>query len=361
MTVLFACGGSYVSGLEIVELAVMRGLATRGHRVHALVSGWNDGDFIGRLRAAGIPHTVAFTGKISLRRPAWMLDTLRHLPGARQTVRRLVGRLRPDVVVACNRDAVILLAGVWGRAPVVFHVHELMAPAWTARVARRVRGFVAVSEFVAERLVADGVARERVRVVHNGVEPAPGVDRPAEAVPVGGICGQIGAWKGHDDLVDALALVAARGVPFRLHVYGRGDEGYVAALKARVEAVGLAGQVEWRGFEPDPDRMYAGIDVLTIPSRFEEPFGLTAAEAGIRAIPVVATRRGGLPEIVADGATGRLVAPEAPAALADAIASVLTDADRRRAMGAAARARVESRFLTGHMVDRFEAVVRDAA
>jgi glycosyltransferase involved in cell wall biosynthesis len=359
MTLLFLCGGSYVSGMEVVELAVMRGLAARGHRVHAVVSGWNDGDFIGRLDAAGVPHTVAFTGKIALRRPAWMADTLRHLPGARRAVRRLVRDLRPDLVVACNRDALVLLAGVFGRVPVVYHTHELLSPTWTARVARRAGRFVAVSAFVRDRLVADGVAADRVDVVHNGVDHAgPRADPRRDGPPVVGICGQVGAWKGHDDLVDALALLSARGLPFRLRIYGSGDAAYVAELHDRIDRHGLTGHVEWMGFERDPDRMYAGLDVLAVPSRVEETFGMTLAEAGARGLPAVAARVGGIPEVVVDGVTGLLVPPEAPGALADALEGLLADPARRDEMGGAARERVEAYFLTEHMVDRFEAAVQ---
>ncbi len=360
MKLLFSCGGSYVSGMEIVELSLMRGLMERGHDVHALVSGWNDGDFAGRLESAGIPYTVAYTGKITVRKPAWMLDTLRHLPGARRAVHRLVRDLRPDAVVACNRDALILLTGVWGGTPVVYHTHELMAPAWTARVARSADRFVAVSEFVADRLAEDGVPRELIDVVWNGVDLAePALPSDGEP-PVVGICGQIGPWKGHDDLLDAVGRLAVDGVACRLRIFGTGDATYTAALRERADALGIADRLEWMGFVADPDRMYAGLDVLAVPSRIDETFGMTAAEAGARGIPVLATRRGGLPEVVVDGETGRLIPPASPSALADALAVLLTNPDRRHAMGQAARSHIASQLTTERMVDRFEAVMQDA-
>lgn len=353
MTLLFLCGGSYVSGMEIIELGIMRGLAARGHHVHALVSGWNDGDFIGRLDAAGIPHTVAFLGKITVRRPVWMLDTIRHLPGARRAVRQLVADLRPDAAVLCNRDSVPLLAGLFDGVSTVFHLHEPMAPRWIRRLDRRVGSFFAVSEFIRDRIIGSGVAPGRVQTVYNGVgqaAPAPASGDP----PAVGICGQVGTWKGHDDLVDALALVARRDVPFRLRIYGRADGAYSSALRARIDVAGLTDQTEWMGFERDIERMYGGIDILAVPSRSEDPFPTTILEAGARAILTVGTLRGGIPEMIVDGETGLLVPPEDPAALAAALAALLTDADRRRVMGRAARARVEAAFLTDHMVSRFE-------
>lgn len=358
MTVLVQCSGSYVSGMEIVELAVLRGLAARGHRVHALVSGWNNGDFIARLEAAQIPYTPVFSGKLTLRQPSWTLNTLRHLPGARRTARKLTRDLQADVVVACNRDPVLGLAGAFGDVPVLYHVHTPLDPRWAARLGRVVDRFMAVSGFVRSRVLAGGIAPDRVDVVHNGVEPADRAPRRNATASVIGICGQVGAWKGHDDLLGALGRVAARGVPFELRVFGTGADAYVQALQAQAERDGIASHVRWMGFERDPDRMYADLDVLAMPSRFEEPFGMTLAEAGIRGIPAVATRVGGIPEVVVDGETGLLVPKEAPEALADALLSLLDDPGRRRVMGEAARERVRTQFLTEHMIDGVEASLR---
>lgn len=355
-SILFVCGGSYVSGMEIVELTFMAGLAERGHRVHALISGWNDGDFAARLTAAGIPHTEAFTGKLSLRRPDWMANTLRHWPGARRVARRLVGSFRPDLVVIANRDSVMLLDGVWGGAPVVHHVQELMTPRWTQAVDRRVAHFLTASEAVSDEVVARGVARSRVTAVHSGVYDAPPAPSAGDP-PAVGICGQIGEWKGHDDLVDALARVGAQGLPFRLRIYGRGAETYEQALRQRIAARGLAEHVDWMGFERDPDRMYAGLDIVAIPSRSADPFPTTVLEAGVRGLPVVCTRRGGMPEAVVEGETGVLAMAEDPASLAEALTPLLDDAGRRRAMGEAARRHIRNRFLVPHAVERFEAAM----
>jgi glycosyltransferase involved in cell wall biosynthesis len=369
MTYLFVCGGSYVSGMEIVELAIMRGLAARGRRVHVLVNGWNDGDFPARLEAAGIPYTVAFTGKLTVspRRLDWMADTLRHWPGARRTVRALIARLEPDVVVVCNRDSLVLLAGLFSNALVAYHVHEAAAPTamarrWTRVLRRLADRFLAVSEFVRRRLIETGVPPGQISVVMNGValpEPAPSVFEPSERVPVVGICGQVGPWKGHDDLLEALGQVRERGIPFEFRIYGRGDDRYVETLRARIQELDIPAR--WMGFEADRDRMYAALDVLAVPSRIEETFGMTAAEAGAYGLPVAATRTGGLLEVVVHGETGLLVPPGDPDALADALATLLTNHAYREQLGQAARSRVLTQFQEEHMVDRFEAATRPAA
>lgn len=366
MTYLFVCGGSYVSGMEIVELAIMRGLAERGARVHCIVSGWNDGVFIERLERAGIPHTVAFVGKLTfgLKRLDWTADTFRHVRGARYTVRAVANELKPDIVIVCNRDALLLLCGVFGKAPVVFHVHE--APDLSGRsrllyrlVRRSVDAFFTVSAFVRDRTVALGVSNSRVYVVRNGVEPRSCASHVPckKSCPVVGICGQIGEWKGHSDLVEAMGILARRGVQGELRVYGVGDDEYVGSLRHQANALGIGDRIRWMGFEPDPDRMYAGLDVVVVPSRSGDPFPTTVLEASARGLPVVGTRRGGIPEMIVDGETGYLVEGEDPSALADALEDLLSSPSRRRVFGTAAKERVEQEYLTSHMVSRFERAV----
>src|SRR5439155_4591917 len=116
-----------------------------------------------------------------------------------------------------------------------------------------------------------------------------------------------------------------------------------------------------RGSVVDQNEIYRDIDVCVVPSRFEAPFGLVAAEAGVRGIPVIATRRGGLPEIVVDGETGFLVAPSAPKELAERLQQILTNRDLRHALGARARTHIAATFDRERMIARVEEVCRNAA
>ena len=104
---------------------------------------------------------------------------------------------------------------------------------------------------------------------------------------------------------------------------------------------------------------YEGIDICAVPSRFSEPFGLVAAEAGARGIPVVATRRGGLPEIVEHGETGYLVEAEAPPELAERLRELVGHPKQRRKMGRAARNRIGQVFSKEQMVNRLESHLLD--
>ena len=98
--------------------------------------------------------------------------------------------------------------------------------------------------------------------------------------------------------------------------------------------------------------------MFVLPSR-SEGIPLTALEAMACGLPVVATRVGGLPEVVDDGVTGLLVAPADPAALAQAMVAIWTDPERRDRMGRAGRLRAEERFDVRRMVAEYEALYRE--
>jgi spore coat protein SA len=106
------------------------------------------------------------------------------------------------------------------------------------------------------------------------------------------------------------------------------------------------------GFRPDAERVIAAADVVVCPSHFES-YGMVHVEAMSSGRPVVSTRRGGPSETIADGETGYLVdAGDAPG-LARHVVALLRDAELRRRMGAAGRARVERRFSARAMAARF--------
>ncbi len=210
----------------------------------------------------------------------------------------------------------------------VLHVHDLVdhVPAlW-----RRADVVLADSTAVAERL---GSLRARPHVVGCPIEPEPRLITPPWPPgdrPVVGYVGRIERRKGVLDLVSAAHRLTAAGA----RVVLVGDDPYASDPEYFSQVRSSTG-VEHYGWVDGAAGLMRALDVLVLPSH-QEPFGTVLAEAMNAGTPVVATRVGGLAEVVDDGVTGRLVAPGDPAALAEAVLDVLA---RREAMGAAGRER----------------------
>ena len=212
---------------------------------------------------------------------------------------------------------------------------------------------VTVSEFNARHL--RGLCPEaRVLRIYNGIDLAafrpvdPARQRPGRLLAVGRLVPK----KGFDILLNACALLRARGVRFDLSLVGDGP--LAGALRERIGQLGLERQVRLEGAMPQQDlvRHMAAAQAAVLPcivteSGDRDGLPTVLLEAMARALPVVTTTVSGGPEIVADGATGRLCPPGDPVALADALAEVLGDPARARAMGLAGRALAEHRFDLG--------------
>jgi glycosyltransferase involved in cell wall biosynthesis len=168
-----------------------------------------------------------------------------------------------------------------------------------------------------------------------------------------GIVGQVAPWKGHEDLIDALALLTSDEPRIRLRIFGVGDPAYVASLERRLADRGLGEMVEWCGFVNNQADIYRAIDVCVVPSRIEEALGMSALEAGAFGRPVICSSRGGLREIVEDGVTGLVVEAERPEQLAQAISLLARHPDLVRKMAESARKRVRSEFSIARFVERF--------
>ncbi len=220
--------------------------------------------------------------------------------------------------------------------------------AWARR--RRAARTIAVSDALRRwYLEAFGGEPASVVTIPNGIpapDPVPAGRRAALraefGVPDGCLLAAtialFRAGKGHDDLLAAAALLG--DAPVRFVLAGSGPE--EARLRARVQAEGLAGRVVFAGFREDVAGLLAAADLVVHPSHADAlPTALIHALA--TGVPAVATRVGGIPEIVGDDA-GVLVPPGDPAALAAAVGSLAARPDLRRQMGEAARARFAANF-----------------
>src|SRR5262249_12087105 len=147
--------------------------------------------------------------------------------------------------------------------------------------------------------------------------------------------------KDHATLLDAAALLSRRGVRFRLDVAGSGP--FAEPLAKRSRALGLDGAVRFLGFRRDVARLVEDAAVAVLATHYEG-FGLAVVEAMAGGRPVVASAVGAVPELFDDGAHGLLVPPRSPEALAAALAALLADPARARAMGEAGRRHARERF-----------------
>ncbi|MGZ4294658.1 MAG: glycosyltransferase family 4 protein [Solirubrobacteraceae bacterium] len=259
-----------------------------------------------------------------------------------------------------------LLGGVAARSLGVPAVCTLHTTLWNPRVdhiARRVvrvccARVVAVSESARREYLRHGWAGEQqVITIHNGIDLAPEPGAGAEVRAALGIApddvvvamvSALRPEKGHEVAIDAVERLRPRFPNLRLLIAGQGD------LRNRLaERAGrLGGAVVLAGLRPDVMRVFDAADVCLHPST-REALPTTLMEAMAASVPVVATRVGGIPEIVTDGSDGLLVpAPAKPGALADALAQLLGDAALRRAMGVAARRTYEARFTADPWIRR---------
>lgn len=205
---------------------------------------------------------------------------------------------------------------------------------------------------------------ERVRIVPNGVEPEPFAAARGDALrkrlglqgPAALFVGRMASNKGLATLLEAWVLVP--GATLLL----AGDGHLLPVLRARARELGLEERVRFLGALSDEElrEAYAACDVAVLPSEYEA-FGIVLLEAMAAGKPVVATRVGGVPEVVEEGKTGLLVPPGDARALAQAVAELLNDGKRAGAMGLEGQRRVRERYTWLGIVERVERVYQGLA
>lgn len=228
---------------------------------------------------------------------------------------------------------------------------------------------IAVSQAVADFLLRCGYDPQRIRMVHHGIADI-AASLPADirartrtslGLPEDKPCllmaARIVPAKGHDTVLRALATLKQRDWSLLLAGDHLGDLG--PQMQALAQELGIADRVRFLGLREDVPALMASCDILLAPSR-REALSLTLLEASACSLPIVASRVGGIGEVVQDGASGILVSPDDPEALAAALCSLLDQPARRIAMGAHARKLFGACFTENLMFDQTEAVYREA-
>jgi glycosyltransferase involved in cell wall biosynthesis len=313
-------------------------------------------------------HFVSLTGRGVLTEEietlGWEVTSLGVRPGLRPGLAvRLANffrRLRADVVHTHNTRP-LLYAGPAARLAGVRRViHTRHGQRYGAP--RRVTAAFRLAAMTADRIVcvssdsariaaAEGIAPRRIRTLLNGIDPtrfrlAAG-EGPVVAV------GRLSPEKDFATLVRAASLAARQDPTFRLEIAG--DGACADDLRGLIAQSQSGGFVRLLGQVRDVPSLLARGSCFAL-SSLTEGVSLTILEAMASGLPVVATRVGGNPEVVADGETGLLIPPSEPDALAGALLALWRNPDRRRAMGKAGRARVEALFDVRKMVAAYEAM-----
>jgi len=336
-------------------LLTVNGLRSIGHRA-ALVA-HPDGEL--RRRAAEGLELIPIAPRTEMDLSAgWRLS-------------RVIKRLAPDVIHAHDPHGIAMAAlalSLGGsrkagivRAPALvasrrvdFHLKMNSFSRWKHR---QVDCFIAASDAIRDMILADGVPAERAITVHEGIDVervagVPAVDvhqefwLPHHAPIVGNVAALV-PHKGQRHLIEAARLVLQRLPDTRFVILGEGE--LREPLERQVREHHLEKHVLLPGFRTDVIGCIKTFDLFAM-SSVTEGLGTSLLDAMACSRAIVATRAGGIPEIVDDGRSGILVGIRDHAAMADAIVALLQDETRRRQMGEAGLARVRARFTVDRMV-----------
>jgi len=282
-------------------------------------------------------------------------------------IRRSILAHEPDVVV-CHEDVPnveTLLALAFDRIPVIACEHadprmHAIPRRWSLLrrlLYPRAEAVVTLNESVT-RWSRGLRPRWPAVTIPNALEPAP-TPEPPPADWLGArtllAVGRLAPEKGFDLLVDAFARIADRRPEWQLTIFGEGPER--TSLEGRIRDLGLDRRIRLVGAVHEPRRFLPFADLFVFPSRYES-FGLALAEAMAAGLPVVSFDcPSGPATIVEDGIDGTLVPPEDVTALAEALAGLMADPDRRRRLGAAAR-RSSERFAPETVMRQWEDLLR---
>jgi glycosyltransferase involved in cell wall biosynthesis len=236
-------------------------------------------------------------------------------------------------------------------------------------LAARTTALIAVSPQVRDDLVALGIApRERFAVIRLGIELGErvaaeqnGRDESRRYLGIGpdrfavGWIGRMTAVKRTDDVLVAFKRLRDEGVDAVLCMVGDGPDR--PQLERRAHELGVVRDTLFLGYQEEVAPFYAAFDALVLPSS-NEGTPVSAIEALAAGRPVVATRVGGVPDVVAEGEDGFLVEPGATDDLADRLAELARDPELRERMGEAGRQRVLPRYAVDRLVDDVDRLYR---
>lgn len=308
-------------GFQVLRLRMRKGLNLRGALAIAR---------LGREERCDLFHTHGYKGNILL---ACLPRRLRRLP------------------------MIATLHGWTG----ISGYNKLAVYQWLdARMLRRADAVILVNKAIAQHPLFNHVRAKQMYVVENGIpllqhqaecfEPDPHISAFCKDGFVIGSIGRLSPEKGYNDLIEALAILRARGLPAKLIIIGEGE--HSAHLMREIEQRNLNEYVLLPGYKANAARYLTLFNVFVL-SSLSEGLPITLLEAMAQHIPVVATRVGGIPDVLTDKETGMLVSSQQPKALADAIAALQQDCAFAHALSQRAHRTVTNQYTSSRMAQKY--------
>ena len=372
MTVLQLVPSLKGGGVETGTVDLARGLIARGHRAVVISSG---GPLVRELEEMGAIH---YALPVHRKTPWVMLAQV-------SRIAEVVESHGVDVIHARSRVPAIIAYLAWrqvarkisfrlgGRQRIpcfITTAHGYYADHPFSRVMGWGRLVIANSESVARHMMDDfGVPAEKIRFIPRGVDlerypwRGPRKEAPKGEWRVAAI-GRITPIKGLRELVRAFAVVAKQFPRVKLLIIGGADPrhlGHLAELKSWVSRLGLEERIEFTGHRADVPTLLQQLDLMVLPSTGKEAFGRVLIEAGASGVPVVASRIGGIPEVIVDRKTGLLVPPADPMALAQGILTLLKDRKLALELSRENRRRVETLYPMSRLISQTLEAYREAS
>jgi glycosyltransferase involved in cell wall biosynthesis len=315
--------GDRVGGGQVILMDILKKFRSSG-LWNVYISVPNEGKFTEKIQQLGFPYYCIPTWKPSSLERIALADMLRYIFSSIRSTYYLSHKIKEyDIdVVYCNGGRTFLngaFLSILFSVQIFFHLHLILENRQKRAVTLAgrlpgIKGIIAVSNTLEKAYVEDAIY-SKISIVNNWASPTllhvPRIERaPAPAQPLRiGVVGQISQAKGQWTVLESLVRCSTV-LPVQLSIFGdplTTEPDQWQDLETKIDQLCRDGwKIKNEGFRDDMAAIYDQLDVLIIPSVVPEAFGLTAIEAMIREVVVIANRSGALPEIIQDGVNGLL-------------------------------------------------------
>lgn len=352
-----------IGGVERGTVDLAKYLMANDHKA-VVVSG--GGRLVRELDMIGARHYRLPVGRKSL---FTMVNMVRRLCD-------IIKRENIDIVHARSRVPawIAFFACKITKTPFITTAHGYYKNIFTSQVMGWAKFVIVASHIIARHMIDDfEVPRSKIRLIPRGVDllrfsfkdPKEKRSQPLHAGTgfTIGVISRLTPIKGHTYLIKAVSVVSRIVPKLRVLIVGEpspGREGYMSELELLVKRLGLSRIVEFTGWKEDIPEALSQLDLLVLPTITQEAFGRVIVEAQACGVPVIATKVGGIVDLIEDGVNGLLVQAEDVHSLKEAILKIAKDADLAQHLAIAGRKSAEERFSLDEMARKTVLLYKEA-